>query len=630
MDPSAFLWAGQPGQLAAAPSQPCDDDRRDASSDGERGGRLHERASPSSGAGSGQGAAAGDTLTVACDAARLIAADGGWRPSWDALGVPSRAFSLPGIAEDHTGHGACGQTTASVLSSRTESMPNACGPGDESTDTTCVASHRLGLRLRDVFSARGSLPCAEVCVIDPDGVAASVGVACGDVILEVNSDIQLGEPTRRVEHALANVWNRGLGATLVVVPAMQARVLTRRAAANRASVEMYDGEEEEEVDPGPEITERVVVGIFRIPLFRDKDSTRKVAKSSVLDRLFGSGKSPLPPRTRSPHDLTAQTARAYILQQTIHLLNAREASDSKSIIQSWLTDIQPALVREFGEGLVNANSEFLLELLSYHASEDTVSGTTTTNREASPTGAVQTDTGARSSMDGAVSTLHASDKDGAGSNVVLSSSAASADGVSNTDPHSSAYVFIDNEGADGQRQLDAALSAAQAAWAAEKQRRRVKESSSGQLPGLVGSMHSSVSPGSSVNEGPHGATDGSGDVVGAGAAAYTSRRSRRGTAPPSPGTQAKAAAKAHRAALEKHAKDTLAAAEEAWAAEKRLHEAKTAQRDEKRGLHHHRARGGRVVQRQRSTLLEPSDEPEPNRPWFGGSSGGGSDAGGRA
>ena len=36
-------------------------------------------------------------------------------------------------------------------------------------------------------------------MIDPDGVAASVGVACGDVILEVNSDIQLGEPTRWVK-----------------------------------------------------------------------------------------------------------------------------------------------------------------------------------------------------------------------------------------------------------------------------------------------------------------------------------------------------------------------------------------------------------------------------------------------
>ena len=90
----------------------------------------------------------------------------------------------------------------------------------------------------------------------------------------------------------------------------------------------------------------------------------------------------------------------------------------------------------------------------------------------------------------------------------------------------------------------------------------------------------------------------------------------------SPSNDAKQAAKVHQAELERKARDTLAAAEEAWAAEKRRHAANIAaqqRHDGPPGLQHHRSAGGRVIQRH-VEVGKPSEDPEPNRPWFGGAS----------
>lgn len=376
---------------------------------------------------------------------------------------------------------------------------------------------------------------------------------------------------------------------------MQARVLTR-ASPEIASAANDDATQS--AAPEPEVTERVVVGIFRIPLFASK-ATAVSGRPTVLGRLLGLS-PPSRRRTASPQGLTAQTARAYILQQTIRMLNARDPTDSTSLIQLWLTHIRPELVKEFGEGLIDANSEFLLELLSNHVTN--------------PSGA-SSSVAAAAAVNDASSAGDASQQPDAAEVSRTSSGESSApDYPFGADPQSAVYVYRDTAGKDGQRQLDAALAAAQAAWAAEKRRRRAVEQTSSQLPLLVGSGQAHDGMSISVNEASDGgeATESMQDGIAALSAA------RAGRTPGSPSSTAKAAARAHRAALEKHAKDSLAAAEEAWAAEKKRHEAKQAKVAENLGLQHNRALGGRVVQRQRTALLEPSADPEPNRPWFGG------------
>lgn len=355
-----------------------------------------------------------------------------------------------------------------------------------------------------------------------------------------------------------------------MVPAMQARVLTRAARPTSASSASISSQEPDrdpsEADAEAE-TERVVLGIIRIPNLSDKVDRTSSSRASMLGRFFG-GKSPPTRRSRNPNGqgLTAQTARAYILQQAINMLTALDPTDTTSVIHVWLSQIRPQLVKEFGEGLIDANNEFLLELVSNHnvSQNDPVVIT--------------------ESVGGHPGGIEAG-KDDRG-----------------VDPNSGAYVYIDTASEAGQRHLDAALSAAQSAWAAEKSRRRATELLTYGSPEPDGSPHD-VQESISVNDGP---TDGESQGV------------------PSFGksteVDAKAAARAHRLALEAHAKEALASAEEAWRAEKKLYEAKHAKVGEKPGLQHSRILGGRVVQRQRTALMEASSDPEPNRPWFGGAS----------
>jgi hypothetical protein len=163
-------------------------------------------------------------------------------------------------------------------------------------------------------------------------------------------------------------------------------------------------------------------------------------------------------------------------------------------------------------------------------------------------------------------------------------------------------VYVDQGYSDAQKRLEAQLKAAQAAWAAEKSRRRATEHLA--PPPSLG-RERSLNMEASI--------------------ATFATRGKKGKkkSPSSPSTVAKLAAKAHQAEAERKARDTLAAAEEAWAAEKRRHAANLAAQQQRHdgppGLQHHRSAGGRVMQR-RIELGKASDDPEPNRPWFGGSS----------
>jgi hypothetical protein len=200
-------------------------------------------------------------------------------------------------------------------------------------------------------------------------------------------------PHSQVEEALALAWNRGAEVTVCVVPAMQARVLTRPTVGDEGE-EVFCDDDDDDSDDEDDVGNsnhsvgggkqgefsRRVVGIIRIPNLEERP-VKKAGRSSALGRfLFRSGEGSGGTSTGGGQDtmgLTAQTARAYIIERTIRMLNEAGAdSPATPPIETWLRRVQPVLVKEFGETLVDANSEFLLELLSnYSSSTATVPAT---------------------------------------------------------------------------------------------------------------------------------------------------------------------------------------------------------------------------------------------------------------
>lgn len=199
----------------------------------------------------------------------------------------------------------------------------------------------------------------------------------------------------QVEEKLAIAWHGGTEVTVCVVPAMQARILTRPALSDEGDEVVCDDEDEEH--QGSHEYTRRVVGVIRIPNLEERPARKGGRPSSVLGRLFGSSDGGVGNGVGAgldPLSLTAQTARAYILERSIRMLNeAGTESPGTPAIETWLRRVQPVLVKEFGEGLVEANSEFLLELLANYSTS--TSSLTASVDSAATAGGVSTPSASR-------------------------------------------------------------------------------------------------------------------------------------------------------------------------------------------------------------------------------------------
>eukprot|EP00041_Stephanoeca_diplocostata_P014966 m.283172 g.283172 ORF g.283172 m.283172 type:complete len:711 (+) comp19871_c0_seq7:211-2343(+) len=367
-----------------------------------------------------------------------------WRPSWVALGVD--------------------------CCDRTISAPNS--------------DSAVGVKLGRSLSYSGTLVCSHVDAVHPDRAAAASGVAVGDVVLEVDGCVVLDCDPMWVTYVIATAWHLHGRVKLVLMPASTARMLTRPQSSSHKETASYgcciadDGgtDTQDAYWEHDAVTDTVVMGLFWLPVSkssadpecassRDRPAAKRAGvRASALaavGRMFGRGTGGN--ETPQGRD-AAQTARAVVLDRAVTLW---QKCRSLYIAQEWLDVVRPTLVKEFGENLVGENDVFLRELMSSY--EQSVVGDRGTR-------------GCTQHPD-----LHIAD--GGGFELGISPEfSLTEDGPK--------YVYHDTEGEDSQGVRHSALQAAQAAWEAEKQRRRATHGSSD----VLAKVTPELSTGSGINE----------------------------------------------------------------------------------------------------------------------------------
>eukprot|EP00040_Diaphanoeca_grandis_P021089 m.112285 g.112285 ORF g.112285 m.112285 type:complete len:542 (+) comp28182_c0_seq3:407-2032(+) len=465
----------------------------------------------------------------------------GWRPSWESLGVSTRECLLP-----------------------------------KREGAVC------GIRLTKV-GLQGAVPCHCITAMQPDSVGGNVGLACGDVILEVNGQAIIGQSLAYANALIVSAW---LGGNMIaqVLPAAIAQVLLPQLKNNQPSLRRRPARPEQEV------LQNVVLGLYYIPTSDILEmQSRSLVKPSkrTLGRLFTS-----PDKQKQQHEediSNVQENRAKILRRALEYLTNNNA---KFLVQEWLEVYRPALVQQFGITAVEENDHFLKELISsFHMGPPKSMARTSS---VSSFGS-DVDVCATPIKDEEVEVLRQE-------SLQKAALAWEQEKIHLEDdvPQEIEYVYHDKNSEAEQALREETLSAAMKAWDAEKRRQKAIRSSGPSDPpqDRQNVMQNSLQGGDETEQSSSGFS-------------------------PTKGTERSSRSK--RSSYKAQVVAVLRAAEQSWQAEKsRLVSMISASTDTSASsIHMNRSSSGRVSSRNRHAMVEenPSEEPstlpEPNRPWFG-------------
>lgn len=457
------------------------------------------------------------TLMEFVDSCGIIS---GWKPSWDALRLAVRV----------------------------------CTVGKDE-----IRQYRIrGIRTQEIHKP-GSVRYHVVTDLRLDTIAACSGIACGDVILQVNDRLVLGQRATFLDALLALQDDQ---VKIVVLPATVAQVL------------LPSMQHDDSIDN--ESTTRVVFGLISIASSSNSDNSQADAKKSRWGR---SG--------RATHDTIDQTTvaqerRAKILKRAMELLST---CTSRFPAQEYFETFRPALVREYGEQIVASNEEFVYEIIcsmSLNAAAPIIPKQPSPLRRTSSSEELRRAVERQASLEAA--------------ELAWQKEKLALEAVTNQP----VYAYADEQ--DDLRQ--SALTAAEQAWSAEKKRRRALGPDTSQE--LVSFM-----AGFALHQ-PDEQSDAS-----RGTLFENAQRNSRSEA-----ANKKKLLAQRRQAAKKHAADALQAAEDAWEAEKARLSSKNIATSSMgtSSIHMKRGAGGRVAPRSRGVSEDSFDSsvgPEPNRPWFG-------------
>lgn len=430
---------------------------------------------------------------------------------------------------------------------------------------------------------KGAARYHPVVEVRPDSAAAEAGLTRGDVIVEVNGRVVVGQSVSYVTALLAAAW-LGHQLQVTVLPASVARLILPTLAGALEARASYSR------SPDPD-THSVVMGLIYIP---SSASAEKPSSGARLKKLFGG--SPTKPKPKTPDEVeTMQEYRAKILRRGMQMLTN---SNARFPAQEWFEVFRPALVTEYGAALIAENDEFLNEMIS------SMSMGRPDARPASE-GPVTSPIERSYSADSFALETKRQEALEAADSAWKQEKSELENRIEESGP-ANVYAYADEQ--DELRQET--LSAAERAWAAEKRRRRALGPGQ-QLGNTVTYMRDlALEQDDDAAVGPNKASPRRGDL---GRAAQAHQRKQ---------------IEERQEQQRVHAEDALRAAEEAWQAEKARMVAKTAAATStaSSSIHMKRGSGGRVAPRRRAlndtevpaARRNSGPMPEPNRPWFGG------------